>query len=107
MKSNSDKCHLLIITTNPVYIRVKNIDIKNSHCERLLEVKHCVKSVRIRSYSGAYFPTFGLNTERYYIVSLRMHSECGEIRTRITPNTDTFYAVKCDHKLTFKDHISD
>ena len=26
---------------------------------------HCVKSVRIRSYSGPYFPAFGLNTERY------------------------------------------
>ena len=99
MKSNSGKCHLLIITTNPVYIRVKNIDTKNSHCERLLGV--------IRSYSGPYFPTFGLNTERYYIVSLRMHSECGEIRTTITPNTDTFYAVKLNHKLTLKDHISD
>ena len=26
---------------------------------------HCMKSVRIRSYSGAHFPTFGLNKERY------------------------------------------
>ena len=26
---------------------------------------HCVKSVRIRSFSGSYFPAFGLNTERY------------------------------------------
>ena len=24
---------------------------------------HCVKSVRIRSFSGPYFPTFGLNTD--------------------------------------------
>ena len=31
---------------------------------------HYVKSVRIRSYSGPYFPAFGLNTERYG-VSLR------------------------------------
>ena len=46
-------------------------------------VHHCVKSVRIRSYSGPHFPAFGLNTERY----------CGKMRTRITPNTDTFYAV--------------
>ena len=32
---------------------------------------HCLKSVRIRSYSGPYFPAFGLNTERYgvYIIS--------------------------------------
>ena len=25
---------------------------------------HCVKSVRIRSYSGPFFPTFGLNTDQ-------------------------------------------
>ena len=53
---------------------------------------HWVKSVHIRSYSGPYFPAFGLNTERYG-VSLRIQSKCGKIRTRITPNTDTFYAV--------------
>ena len=54
---------------------------------------HCVKIVRIRSYSGPHFPAFGLNTERYS-VSLRIQSECGKIRTRITPNTDTFYVVR-------------
>ena len=53
---------------------------------------HCVKSVRIRSYSGPHFPAFGLNTERYR-VSLRILSECEKMPTRITPNTNTFYAV--------------
>ena len=53
---------------------------------------HCVKSVCIRSYSGPYFPAFGVNTERYG-VSLRIQSECGKIWTRKTPNTDTFHAV--------------
>ena len=53
---------------------------------------HCVKSVRIRSYSDPYFPTLGLNAESYF-VSLRIQSECGKIRNIITPNTDTFYAV--------------
>ena len=53
---------------------------------------HCVKSVRIRSHSGPYFPAFGLNTERYSVF-LRMQSECGKIRTTINPNTDTFYVV--------------
>ena len=43
-------------------------------------VSHSVRSVRIRSYSGPYFPAFGLN-------------KCGKMRTRITPNSDTFYAV--------------
>ena len=31
--------------------------------------KQCVKSVRIRCYSGPHFPVFGLNTERYRVFS--------------------------------------
>ena len=50
--------------------------------------KYCVRSARIRSYSSPYFPAFGLNMERYE-VSIRVQSKCGEIRTRIAPNTDT------------------
>ena len=53
---------------------------------------HYVKIFRIRSYFGPHFPAFGLNTERYG-VSLRIQSESGKMRTRITPNTDTFHAV--------------
>ena len=53
---------------------------------------HCLKSVRIRGYSGPHFPAFGVNTEGYD-VSLRIESECGKVITRITPNTDTFYAM--------------
>ena len=54
--------------------------------------KHCVKSVLIQSYSGPHFPAFWLNTERYSL-SLRIQSECENMRNRITPNTVTFYAV--------------
>ena len=54
--------------------------------------KHCVKSVHVRSYSGPYYLAFGLNAERYSI-SLPNQSECGKIRTRITPNTDTFHLL--------------
>ena len=39
------------------------------------------------------FPRIWLNTERYG-ASLRIQSEYGKIRTRITPNTDTFHAVE-------------
>ena len=46
---------------------------------------HCVKSVHIRSFSCPYFPAFGLN--------IRIQSECGKVRSRKTPNTDTSYAV--------------
>ena len=57
-----------------------------------LKVSHCVKSVRIWSFSGTYSPAFGLNKKRCFL-SLCIQSECGKIRTRKTPNTDTFHAV--------------
>ena len=53
---------------------------------------HYINRVRIQSYSGPQFLAFGLNKKKYF-VSLRIQSKCGKIRTRITPNTDTFYAV--------------
>ena len=59
--------------------------------------QNCVKSVRIRSYSGLHFPAFGLNTDRCG-VSLHIQSECGKMWTRTTPNTDTFNAVMCYSK---------
>ena len=59
--------------------------------DRDTEKQYCIKSVRIWSYSGPHFPAFELNVERWG-VSVRILSECGEIRTRITPNTDTFHA---------------
>ena len=55
-------------------------------------VSHCVKSVRIWSFSGPHFSTFGLNTERSG-VSLPIQSKCMKIRVRKTPNTETFHAV--------------
>ena len=44
-----------------------NINVWNTETGKY----HCVKSVRIRSYSGLHFPAFGLKTGRYG-VSLRM-----------------------------------
>ena len=49
----------------------------------------CVKNIRIRSFSGPHFSAFRLNMERY-VVSLRIQSEGGKIRTRKTPNTNFF-----------------
>ena len=59
---------------------------------KFLGTVHYVKSVRIRNYSGLYFPAFELNTERYF-VSLHTQSKCRKKRIRITPNTDTFDAM--------------
>ena len=58
-----------------------------------ISVGHSAKSVRIRSYSGPYFPAFGLNTERYGVF-LGFQSECGKMQTSITPNAGTFHAVE-------------
>ena len=55
-------------------------------------ITHCVKSVRIHSYSGWHFLTFRLNTERYR-VSLRIQFKWGKMRARITPTTGTFHIM--------------
>ena len=61
---------------------------------------HCVKSVRTRSFSGQYFPAFGLNTERHEVFLL-IQSEFGKIRTRKTPNMDTFQAILIENISKF------
>ena len=60
-----------------------------------------LKSVLTRSYPGQHFPALGLNTEKYG-VSLRIQSECGKTRTRITSNRDTFYAVVLTKGIAWK-----
>ena len=61
---------------------------------------HCVKSVGTRSFSGQYFPVFGLNTERHEVFLL-IQSEFGKIRTRKTPNMDTFQAILIENISKF------
>ena len=39
MKSNAGKCHLLLSTNNASNIKIGNIDINNSTCEKLLGAK--------------------------------------------------------------------
>ena len=46
--------------------------VENEHKRLFLENLHCLKSVRIRSFSGPYFSTFRLNTEIY-----RVKKRCG------------------------------
>ena len=65
----------------------------------LFGMQHCVKSIRIQSFSGPYFLVFGLHTERYS-VSLRMQSKCEKIRTKKTPNTVTFHAMQINWLLS-------
>ena len=39
LKSNADKCHLLVSSSDAVNLRVSEYDIKNTECEKLLGVK--------------------------------------------------------------------
>ena len=57
---------------------------------------HSVTTVRIRSFTGSYFPAFGLDTERYGI-SFRIQSECRKIQTKETPNMNFFHVVREIH----------
>ena len=68
-----------------------NNDNDNNNLTFLIPL-HCLKSVRIRSFSGLYFLAFEMNTE-IYRVNLRTQSKYENIWTRKTPNTDTFHAV--------------
>ena len=58
---------------------------------------HYVKTVRIRSYSGQHFSRIFPHSDwiRRGIspCSVRMRENVGKMLTRITPNTDSFYAV--------------
>ena len=60
------------------------------------------KSVPIWCFSGPYFPAFGLNTERDGVF-LFIQSECGKIRTRKTPNTDTTFSLRFSADETLKE----
>ena len=78
-------CNILnsvVTSINKFFLGRPIPNVSNTAC-----LLHCVKR-----YSGPHFSAFELNTERYG-VSVRIQSECGKMRTRITPNTDTFYAV--------------
>ena len=56
---------------------------------------HCVKRVRIQSYSGSHF-------SRIFPYSVQMLENPGRMRARITPNTDSFHAVHLTFFLTFQ-----
>ena len=84
--------------------RQKGLSCKPSFLKKNLRVtgfaghrgRHCVKSVRIWSFSGPCFPTVVLNG-----ISLRIQCKCGKIQTRKTQNTDSFYAVRIAFKFIF------
>ena len=66
----------------------------NNNLSVLPHAQHCVKSVRIRSYSGPHFFSIfpHLDWIRRDTEYLSVFSpNAGKMKTIITPNTDTFY----------------
>ena len=69
--SKSDEHHIPVQRSTTI----SGLSVIISLYLKTLDDFHCVKNGFIRSFSGPYFPVFGLNAERYR-VSLRIQSEC-------------------------------
>ena len=46
------------------YNFLRSNGVNGDNVAKFTRAEHCVKSVRIRSYSGPHFPAFGLNTDQ-------------------------------------------
>ena len=68
----------------------KIIIITDHGCNNFV-YKGLSKKFPYSEFSGPYFPTFGLNRQRYKAF-FRIQSECWKILIRKTANTDTFHA---------------
>ena len=92
--AGSQSCALDKLNNPPKLRCMDTSPILAGSLESLVQLRkvRCVRSVRIRNYSGLHFPAFTVNTDRCR-VSLRIQSECGKMQTRITQNTDNFHAV--------------
>ena len=82
--------------------------LRNANYFNLFWDNHCIKNVRIQSYSGPHFSRIFPHSDwlqrdtcilRISPCSVRMRENAGKMRTRITPNTDTFYAVNVTKKV--------
>ena len=77
---------LMIQNNTTFYISIPTVKHDNNVLPYL---KHCPKSIRVRSFSGPYFPAFG-----FYSVNPCILPKCHKIRTRKTSNIDTVHTAK-------------
>ena len=82
----------LILRTDKVAVSLTLLILRLEILAVISEKYHCMKSACIRTFFWSVFSRTRLNMERYS-ASLHIQSECGKIRTRKTPNKDTFHAV--------------
>ena len=64
MKPFSGEPWLKLAKNNQIIVLINSKFLKNQSFFFFIH-NHCVKTVRVRSFSCPYFPAFGLNTERY------------------------------------------
>ena len=86
----SEEC--TIVKLKLILKKIKGLILKTLN----LLLKKCPYSELFWSTFFPNFSVFGLNSERIrteYSVSVCIQSECAKVQNRITPNTDTFYAV--------------
>ena len=95
-----NNCELRYCTSfKAIYLRILQYHEKVSLNTCLTLRKKCPYSELFWSAFFPHFPAFGLNTERYGVIgsispySVRTRENAGKMRTRITPNTDSLYAV--------------
>ena len=77
--AGASKYNILALALLDLFLFKLVFRIITTESPKLLSLNKChrVKSSHIWSFSGPYFPAFGLNTER-----IRIQSECLKIRTR-------------------------
>ena len=81
------RIHFLEIKKKKKFSKQRRISFeKRWMIAKNVKAPHCVKSVRMRSYSG-------LHLRSISTYSARMRENAENMRTRITPNTDSFHAV--------------
>ena len=99
--ANDDKISHLWPKMVLMYLPFWFIAIIFSHYQRLALIKHLIiscgrdtctawKLIKYGVFSGQYFPSFGLNTERYLSV---FSPNVGKYRQERTPCLNTFHAV--------------
>ena len=110
-KNSCIKLYCVLIFNRQIYQNEKkkkiNLFSVNVPFKIMRKHSHCVKSVRIRSYSGPYFPAFGLNAERSpYSVQMQEKTDQNNSEYGHFSRSIWFYVVFRRHTMEHSLNIS-
>ena len=106
--SNHQKVNLSYVIDLLVFQRLNFLTSNFVNSKLAIKVQR--KSLREKGpYSGLFWSAFSRTRTEYgeILRTLRIYSECGKMRTRTTPNTDTFYVVTVVYSKLTKEHWVD